>query len=120
MRTSILLLSLISTLVLSTAAHANGEATQCILTIEKVEFKNTLGEWKTAYEGHLPLDIAAPDASDAAANGSVPVAREERVRLAAYRHFMMRGGAGGDEVADWLEAEAEVAREDAAQRASTT
>lgn len=54
----------------------------------------------------VPIDAAAP-----------AMARDERVRLAAYRRFLARGAAGGDEVADWLEAESEVALEDEAASA---
>ncbi|CAN5659453.1 hypothetical protein BH11PSE8_BH11PSE8_24310 [soil metagenome] len=34
--------------------------------------------------------------------------REERIRHAAYRRYMERGGAAGGDVEDWLLAEAEV------------
>jgi Protein of unknown function (DUF2934) len=36
--------------------------------------------------------------------------REERVRDAAYRRYEERGGAGGNEVQDWIDAEEEVGR----------
>jgi hypothetical protein len=37
-----------------------------------------------------------------------PPTREERVRAAAYRRFLERGGQHGDDMRDWLEAEREV------------
>lgn len=43
---------------------------------------------------------------------STPMTREDRIRAAAYRRFSDTGG-GGDEVTDWLEAEAEIDAEDA-------
>jgi hypothetical protein len=41
-----------------------------------------------------------------------PPTREERVRAAAYRRFLERGGQHGDDMRDWLEAEREVGAED--------
>jgi hypothetical protein len=37
-----------------------------------------------------------------------PASRDERVRRAAYDAFVRRGGEPGDEVQDWLDAEAQV------------
>ena len=37
-----------------------------------------------------------------------PMTRGERIRQAAHRRFVARGGQGGDAVQDWLAAEAEV------------
>jgi hypothetical protein len=37
-----------------------------------------------------------------------PPTREERVREAAYRRFVERGGQHGDDMRDWLEAEREI------------
>jgi hypothetical protein len=34
--------------------------------------------------------------------------REERIRNAAYRRYLERGGDSGDSVADWLQAEGEI------------
>jgi hypothetical protein len=41
-----------------------------------------------------------------------PPSREERIRAAAYRRFMERGGEHGDELRDWLEAEREIEEEE--------
>ena len=38
--------------------------------------------------------------------------REARIRAAAYAAFLRRGGAPGDEVQDWLDAEREVDMQD--------
>ncbi|HEY9065432.1 MAG TPA: DUF2934 domain-containing protein [Burkholderiaceae bacterium] len=43
-----------------------------------------------------------------------PLTRDERVRAAAYRRFVARGGEDGNDVEDWLEAEREVDLQDEA------
>ena len=43
-----------------------------------------------------------------------PPTRDERVRAAAYRRFVARGGENGNDVEDWLEAEREVDLQDEA------
>jgi len=40
-----------------------------------------------------------------------PASREERVRQAAYDAWQRRGGGPGNEVQDWLDAEAKVDRQ---------
>lgn len=42
-------------------ACAAGPASRCVLTIKKVELKNISGDWKIAFEGAAPIDLAAPD-----------------------------------------------------------
>ena len=43
-----------------------------------------------------------------------PKSREERIREAAYRIYLARGEGVGNELADWLEAEAEIDAEQTA------
>ena len=50
----------------------------------------------------------APAAPKAPAASAAPVDRDEMVRVAAYFRALRRGFAPGYEVADWLEAQAEV------------
>ncbi len=45
----------------------------------------------------------------AAAGGAGPVSAEQ-IRLRAYELFLARGGAHGDDLADWLRAERELSR----------
>jgi hypothetical protein len=42
--------------------------------------------------------------------------REDRIREAAYRRFIERGHLDGDELTDWIDAEAEIDAEDAGKR----
>jgi Protein of unknown function (DUF2934) len=54
---------------------------------------------------------AAPighDAQSATESGIESANREDLIRQAAYRRFKERGTPHGDEVQDWLEAEAEI------------
>jgi hypothetical protein len=39
--------------------------------------------------------------------------REDRIRQAAYRRYVERGHLDGDELTDWIDAEAEIDAEDA-------
>jgi len=50
----------------------------------------------------------APAATKVPAASAAPVDRDEMVRVAAYFRALRRGFAPGYEVADWLEAQAEV------------
>lgn len=54
----------------------------------------------------VPSDPPRPDAQ-----AEETVAREEAIRRAAYAAYERRGGQAGDETQDWLDAEAEVARQ---------
>ncbi|WPG40187.1 MULTISPECIES: DUF2934 domain-containing protein [Variovorax] len=61
---------------------------------------------------------AVPPASDGSGtqqamqgDAADPASREERVRQAAYDAWLRRGGEPGDEVQDWLDAEAKVDRQ---------
>ena len=56
-------------------------------------------------------DNSASRREDAAAGSR---SREDRIRDAAYRRYVERDGAGGDESADWLAAEAEIDAADVA------
>src|SRR5512145_160088 len=55
-----------------------------------------------------PVTPKAPAAPKVPAASAVPVDRDEMVRVAAYFRALRRGFAPGYEVADWLEAQAEV------------
>jgi len=63
-------------------------------------------------------DEAVPPPSDGSGtqqamqgDAADPASREERVRQAAYDAWLRRGGEPGDEVQDWLDAEAKVDRQ---------
>lgn len=84
------------------------------------------GDTNAAPPGSVPASAPSSDVNDDPVGGSSPEAvvdrgpikfptssehpktREERVREAAYRRFVARGGTGDDPVQDWLEAEAEI------------
>lgn len=70
-----------------------------------------------------PLGLAedlTPETNREPGGGSEPAgdsaSREEAIRRAAYDAYQRRGGEGGHETQDWLEAEAEVDRQHAAKR----
>ena len=54
-------------------------------------------------------------AADKPMSDSKP-SREDRIRDAAYRRFVERGHLDGDDVTDWIDAEAEIDAEDAKKR----
>ena len=58
--------------------------------------------------------IATPTSTTQAAAdpASDPGAREARIRDRAYRRYEERGGTAGEELQDWLDAEAEEQRDD--------
>lgn len=71
----------------------------------------TPGKAPAVRRAAAPKAPAAPKASSAPkvpAASSAPVDRDEMVRVAAYFRALRRGFAPGYEVADWLEAQAEV------------
>jgi DUF2934 family protein len=59
---------------------------------------------RSAEERDLPIERAS-DASSSGADGL-----EAEIRRCAYDLYLARGGRGGDEVSDWLEAERMVRR----------
>lgn len=76
-------------------AQAAGEATQFVLTIRKVEFKNTSGDWKTAFEGELPIDLGSQDPSAQFENkGRLPDGSYVGVRLTLDETVVVSGADG--------------------------
>lgn len=71
-----------------------------------------LTEDLTPVPNREPAEQAQPQAQEQ--TEADPQSREEAIRRAAYEAYERRGGQGGDERQDWLDAEAEVDR----QRAS--
>jgi len=66
-----------------------------------------------AEEVPTPLPQSQPSMQDGRQDSGLDVAREERIRRAAYEAYVLRGEGPGDAVQDWLQAEAEVdARKD--------
>lgn len=78
-------LSLFYTLIfcaaLASEASAAGEATRFVIHIQKVELKTAAGDWKTAFEGDLPLDLAAPEPRASFENKLAPEGSYVGVRL---------------------------------------
>jgi Protein of unknown function (DUF2934) len=66
------------------------------------------GTQEDAFAAHSAAEQALLQQSPAGASNELSAGREERIRQAAYRRFESRGGAQGDPLQDWLEAEAEV------------
>jgi hypothetical protein len=63
-----------------------------------------------AAAGHTPQAVPEPDARPASGvAGDLP--SREAIAARAYALFLARGGAHGDDWADWLQAEAELRRE---------
>jgi hypothetical protein len=75
-----------------------------------------LTEDLTPVPNREPAEQPQPQAQSEEPQGEDPQSREEAIRRAAYEAYERRGGQGGDEHQDWLDAEAEVDR----QRANKT
>ena len=81
----------------------------------KTSSRNARTQQRLATGGGDAAGQAVLPSSDAAAlqqtmqgESADPAAREERVRYAAYEAYLRRNGAPGDELQDWLDAEAQI------------
>lgn len=76
-------------------ARAAGDAEVFLVTVVKVEFKSVSGEWKTSYEGRLPLDLADPEASLQFDNqGKAPEGSYQNVRVTLDEAIQVKGRDG--------------------------
>lgn len=66
---------------------------------------------ETNKEPAAPSQPAPSSQSSEASQPLDPAAREDAIRRAAYAAYERRGGEGGHETQDWLDAEAEVDRQ---------
>jgi hypothetical protein len=79
-------------------------------TVRKGTGKTTRRRTKTATkEGAAPIqESSALEHTRAANGGSNGEVNIESIRVRAYELFLARGGAHGDDLADWLNAEKEL------------
>jgi hypothetical protein len=93
-KTASLLLMLACAAVWAVPAWSAGEAVKCVVTIKKVELKNAAGDWKTAFEGDLPLDLAASESAATFVNKLAPEGTYVGVRLLLDETFEVAGSDG--------------------------
>jgi hypothetical protein len=89
------------------------------LQFQEIQMQQQIANKQSAATGSLQASNAAPTEPDPAARDTEPgpvADREEVIRLTAYAFYEARGHVDGQDLEDWLRAEAQVAqaRHDAA------